>query len=470
MESYDVIVIGAGPGGYVAAIHAAQLGASVAIVEGRAVGGTCLNRGCVPTKALLHVASTVNELSAAENYGVQASHIDLDFDKITEYKNMVVETQTKGVAGLLKANGVESYHGYAQIQDQKKVLVDLEDGSQLELSATKGIVIATGSEPNIIPLEGVEFTLTSDDLLEGYVDNFESITIVGGGVIGVEMASYYASMGVSTTLLQGANRILPRMDKDASSITTQNLKKLGARVVTEARVKHFEQSEEGVVTVYDDKKGEEQRVLSEEVLLAIGRKAYTKGLFADGFELEMERGAIVIDKDFKTSVDGVYAIGDVIFGSVQLAHVASFQGEHAVEAILLDKAHERALELVPSVIYTSPEVSSVGLSEDEAKAAGYELMVGKYLMNGNCRTVIAQAGRGYIKTIFDKETERLLGVSMVAVNASEIMNEASNAIANKLTYSDLLKAMRPHPSFGEGFTEAILAAKGEAIHMAPPKK
>lgn len=476
-HTFDLVVLGSGPGGYVAAIRAAQLGANVALVEADQIGGTCLNRGCVPTKALLHAAETIETVAGCESVGVEVESFTVDADKIYAFKNQIVAQQTDGVALLLKANGVQVFKGRGRILSATEVEVTPSDTSgeqaaQEMLTATKGILVATGSEPIKIPIPGIEYALTSDELLDPAYErpDFNSLVIIGGGVIGVELAAYYAQAGVEVTVIEALPRILPRMEKDLGQALATNLKKDGVQIFTSAKVSAIESAPDNLAVIFTDKKDAEQRISAEAVLCAVGRRAATANLFGPNCPVALERGAITISENFETSVPGIYAIGDVVSGSIQLAHAASAEGEFVAELLFADKPERKALKVIPSCIYTSPEIASVGISETEAKEQGRDVFCGKYIMGGNCRTVIAQASRSFIKTVFDAKTEQLIGCQMVCERASDLISEPTLAIANGLTYQDLLASVRPHPTFVEGFTEAVLAAKDLAIHMAPPKK
>ncbi|MDD7384588.1 MAG: dihydrolipoyl dehydrogenase [Actinomycetaceae bacterium] len=478
-NQYDVIIIGSGPGGYVAAIRAAQLGLKTAIVEELELGGVCLNRGCVPTKALIHVSRELNALKDADAFGVTAGSVTLDEAKMDDFKKSVVDTQTSGVGFLMKSNKIDVYHAHATITGAQTVALEAREGDMsgaldvpAQITASKGIVIATGAVPVMIPIPGIEYCVSSDDLLEGKErPEFESITIIGGGVIGVELATFYAGIGKQVTLVEALDRVLAKIEKDASTAIVQQLKAQGASVNAKSSVQRVEKLEDGRLrTVFTDKKGKEQSADSDYVLCAVGRKANIDGLFAEGMSVETDRGGIVVNDKYETSVPGIWAIGDVHSGSSQLAHAASFEAEQAVEEIAGGSVRERDQQAIPAVVYTWPEYAHVGMTEEEAKAAGHDVLTGKFPLGGNAMAVVEQSGRSFMKTIFDAETEELLGVTMLANRASDMIDESTMAIANHMTFDQMLRGMRPHPTYMEGFTEALLAAKGEAIHMAPAKK
>ena len=462
---YDIIVIGGGPGGYVSAIRASQLGMKTALVEKRELGGTCLNRGCIPTKTLMHTANLYREAGESEALGLQLGPCSYAFDKIHQRKNEVVGQLRDGIGQLLKANKVDVYIGAGKLLDGNTVQVG-------EDTITAGhILIASGSVPAVPPIKGADLpgVVTSDALLEDQGLDCQRLVIVGGGVIGVEMASIYASLGKQVTIVEAAERILPPMDKEISQNLSMILKKRGVAIYTSAMVSEISQAEQGLVCHFTDKKGE-QTAEADVVLICVGRRPCTSGLFADGFTVEKtERGFLAVDEKFRTSVPTISAIGDVI-GRMQLAHAAEAQGIAAVEYISgMDEASVNHA-LVPSCVYTTPEIASVGITADEAKKAGREVTVGKYVMNGNAKTIIEQQDRGFIKVVFDKDTDVIVGAQLMCARATDLITELVTAVSLGLTRSQLARTMRPHPTFCEGITEAVEAAAGHSIHTAPARR
>ena len=457
---YDLIVIGAGPGGYVSAIRAAQYGLKVALVESRDAGGTCLNRGCIPTKTLMHASNLYEEINHCEGLGIQVAGASYDIKKIYSRKQQVVEQLRSGVEYLVKANKVDFLRGKAVINAATSVSVGDE------AYETKNILIATGSVPARPPIPGLELpgVITSDELLEQEGTAYKSLTIIGGGVIGVEFATVFHALGCKVTVIEALDRLLPTMDKEISRNLATILKKGGVASHTGSMVERIEQSENGLTCVFTAK-GKTQQVESEAVLVSIGRKAYTDGLFADGVSVEFNRG-IVVDEQYQTSLPGVYAIGDVISGGIQLAHVASAQGCNAV-AHICGKPAQIDMNVVPSCIYTNPEIASVGLSEAQAKEQGIAVKCGKYSMSGNGKSIIEGQSRGFIKLVFDTSTNVILGAQLMCARATDLISELSTAIVNKLTSEQLAAVIRPHPTFTEGVTEAVESALGTAIHIAP---
>lgn len=460
---FDWIILGAGPGGYEAAIRAAQLKQKVALVEKDEVGGTCLNRGCVPTKALLHAAMGFEELDRISGWGIRAEQVTLDLDRMYARKEELVSTLREGIGRLIAQNGVTLVKGAGVIRDSHTVMV-----GDKALTAER-ILIATGSAPVLpnIPGIGLPGVVTSDGLLSAPPVG-KRLTIIGGGVIGVEFASMFQALAYEITIIEALDRLLPQMDREISQNLSMIFKKRGAAILTGARVTEIQKAEDGSLTVSYEAGGKQGQVSGDTVLVAIGRRASTHGLFGEGFSLETDRGRIVTDANHQTSVPGVYAIGDVA-GTIQLAHAASAQGIACVERAA---GHTPSVweDLVPSCVYTRPEIACVGLTADEAKAAGINVRTGKYIMTANCRTMIADGERGFVKLIFDAATDVLLGAQIMCERATDMVNEMTVAIANGLTKDHLLRAIRPHPTFAESVTEALDSVEGMAIHMAPARK
>ena len=471
MDRYQLIIIGGGPGGYTAAIRSAQLGLSTALVEERDLGGTCLNRGCIPTKALLHTAELYS--AAAHDFstlGLSVQGLDYDGPQICARKDQVVSNLRDGVAQLMKANQIQVYTGHGQITGPGRVRVLGAEPQELE---GEHILIASGSVPSRPPIPGADLpgVVTSDELLEG--DGLlcngrlpERLTVIGGGVIGCEFAGVFNALGSQVTIVEFLDRIVATVDKEISQNLSMILKKRGVAVHTSSKVTQIESTPAGLVCTFVGKKGQEQ-VVSDRVLLSTGRRANTAGLLAEGVELAMERGLIQVDETFRTSLPGVYAIGDVI-GGVQLAHKAEAEGQAAV-AILAGEKPTVRLDLVPSCIYTDPEIACVGLTEAEAKAQDRSVKIGKFMMSANGKTQIALSERGFIKLVFDAETDVILGAAMMCCRATDMISELTTAISQGLTIQQLASVIRPHPTFNEGVTEAVEAAEGRSIHTAPKK-
>ena len=446
MYDFDLIVVGGGPGGYEAALHAAKCGLKTALVEKDFVGGTCLNRGCIPTKALLHASGVYDEAKNGASVGVSAQP-SYDLSAIYAYKQQVVEKLRSGVEGLLKGTKVTVIPGTGTLTAEHTVSV----GDAVYTA--ENILLATGSVPARPPIPGLDLpgVLTSDELLAG-VAPFQSIVIIGGGVIGMEFATFFNDLGVEVTVVEGLDRLLPLLDKELGQNLSMIMKKRGVKIFTGAMVKSVTRTETGL-SVNFESKGAPASAEAEVVLCAIGRRPYTDGLFGEGVALEMEGRRIKVNERFETSMPGVYAIGDVS-AKIQLAHVATAQGLYAVNEIA-KRPNGVDLSIVPSCVYTRPEIASVGMTEQEAKDAEIPVKVGKVTMFSNGRTIILNGDRGFMKVLANAETRKILGVQLMCSNASDMIGAWGEAIANGLTPEDMTKAMRPHPTFEEAMTDAL---------------
>lgn len=464
---YDLVVIGAGPGGYVAAIRAAQLGMKTAVVENREVGGTCLNRGCIPTKTLLHSAEVYDRTRHCEALGVTVSGCSYDMGRMHTRKNEVVSQLRSGIEQLFKANKIDLLRGTGTIRSAGLVAVQGGEGEQL--LETERILIATGSKPAVPPIPGLDLPgiLTSDGLLSEPADP-KRLLIIGGGVIGVEFASLYQRLGCEVTIVEALDRLLPNMDREIGQNLSMILKKRGVSVHTSARVEEIVRDGDSLLCRFTEKE-KPGEAPTDRVLVAIGRRAVTGGLFGEGVSVETERSAIKVNERFETSLPGVWAIGDVVAGAVQLAHAASAAGIAAVEG-MAGKTPSVNLSVVPSCIYTDPEIASAGITADEAKQRGIAVKTGKFVMTANGKTLIEGADRSFIKLIFSAEDDRLLGAQLMCPRATDLISELAAAIANGLTGRQLASVIRPHPTFCEAVTEAVEAAEGKAIHAAPPRR
>jgi len=437
------------------------------VIENREVGGTCLNRGCVPAKAMLHAAKLYQEVLSGERFGIISKEVSCDYGKVMSYKNETSESLRLGVEQLLKGNKIDRIHGTGTLTKDGTVRVKTEEGE--ELLQAKHILLATGSKPAILPIEGIRLpgVMTSDELFQ--LDHVpESLIIIGGGVIGVEFATVFASFGSKVTLLEAEERLLPGLDKEISQNLKLILKKRGVDIHTKAFVRKIEKEGKDFICTYGKmaKDKEKIEVIKTPYLLsATGRIPNTDGLFEEGTSLEMNRGRIVVKENFETSMPGVFAIGDVI-GGIQLAHAASSQGICAVE---LMNGVEPSIDLsvIPSCVYTDPEIACVGITEEEAKGKGIETVTGKTLTHANCKSFITKEERGFVKVVTDKETGALLGAQMMCARATDMIGEMGTAITNKLTAEQLLKAMRAHPTYNESVGEALEDCIGGAIHALP---
>ena len=452
MSDYQLLVIGAGPGGYVAALHAAKRGLKTAVIENREIGGTCLNRGCIPTKTLLHSSKIIADINDGEKFGVGAEQTYFDLSAIFARKREVNAKLSGGIEGMFKAAKIDLLRGRGTVLGSDQVKFAGEDGERV-VTADR-ILLATGSVPARPPIPGLDLprVLTSDELLDGCDHLYNSLIIIGGGVIGVEFATFYADLGCKVTIIEGLDRLLPNMDRELGQNLALILKKHGVAVHTNSPVSNVERSG-GLLTVNFRSKETEMSVSGEAVLCAIGRCPYTEGVFADGVTVEMNGRSIKVDENYETSLPGVYAIGDVS-SKIQLAHVASAQGKDCVER-MVGGTGMTDLSAVPSCIYCVPEIACVGLTADEAKAAGRDVVTGKYVMFSNGKTVICDGDRAFLKIVADKQSHTIVGAQFMCEHATDMISEMTAAITLALTVEQMLRVLRPHPTFEEGVHDAL---------------
>lgn len=445
---YDVAIIGGGPGGYTAAEFAAKQGLSVVLFEGAEVGGTCLNRGCIPTKALIHSAQFYKEMNNCAFLGLEAEKVSYSFEKIHARKTDVVLSLRQGIEKMLKAGKVTVVKAFAKVEEVLGDTVIIEAEEQKYEACD--IIVATGSIPSVPPIEGHELqgVYTSDDILENGGVNFNSLVIIGGGVIGCECASIYLDLGCKVTILEAMEHILPPMDREIAQRLSMYLKKQGAVINASAKVTKIEGTPGAMTVTYEDKKGNVCTAQAEGVLVATGRKADISKAFGEKIEIETERGAVVADEAGRTSIEHIYVIGDAKARNIQLAHVAEAQGKNAVAAIL-KKELPVDMSVVPSCIYTSPEIASVGLCEDEAKAKGIDAKSKKYLTGANGKCLIENAESGYVKVVFESESKKILGAQLVCPRATDMISEFAVAISKRMTTEDIASVIHPHPTFSE---------------------
>ncbi len=460
---FDIVVIGAGPGGYVAAIRAAQLGLKTAIVESRGTGGgTCLNVGCIPSKALLESSEIYEHTKDhASNYGVDVSGVQFNLPKMLERKDKIVGELTGGVDGLLKKNKVEYLLGYASFVDSKTVAVKLNDGGQTELKA-KNIIIATGSSPIELPFAKFDGNVigSSTDALS-YSSVPKHLILIGGGVIGLELGSVWARLGARVTVIEAQPRILPTNDGEVSKFMLRTLKKQGLEFAVDTMVKSIETKGDHA-TVTCEHKGETKTYEGDKVLVAVGRRANTDGLNVESISLQMDRGKVVTDAHYRTNVSGVYAIGDVTDGPM-LAHKAEDEGLACAEIIAGKPGHVN-YEAIPGVVYTNPEVASIGKSEEELKEAGIAYNTGKFQFRANGRAKCMGQIDGFIKLLADKKTDRLIGAHMVGPKASELIAELVMAFEFGASAEDVARSVHAHPTLSEVIKEAAMGVDKRTIH------
>ncbi len=459
MEKVDVGVIGGGPGGYVAAIRAAQLGARVALIEKDEVGGTCLLRGCIPTKVFLATADLLAKAREAEKFGVGVGEVSLNYPKVLERKNAIVQKLVAGVQGLLKARKIEYVNGEGKLLGDGQIGVTLAQG-QAKGEAEK-FIVATGSvamRPEIFKIDGVN-VITSDEALD-LTEIPKSILIVGGGYVGCEFASMFSDFGADVTLVEFLPQLIPTEEKEVALTLRSQFKKRGIKVMNKSKIVEMDVSDGKVIATLES--GE--TVAAEKALISVGRAPASDsvGLEEAGVESD-ERGAIVVNERMETSVPGVYAIGDVT-GKIMLAHVASSQGTIAA-ANALGGSQAFSYAAVPSCIYTRPEIASVGLKENEAAEAGFEIATSKFQFTALGKAMIIGETVGFVKIVADKKTEKVLGASIIGPHATDIIHAMVLAVHAGITVERVATMIHAHPTVSEGIHEAVEGIHKQAIHM-----
>jgi dihydrolipoamide dehydrogenase len=455
-ESFDVVIVGGGPGGYVAALRAAQLGAKTAIIEKDRVGGTCLVRGCIPTKALLQSSELYSLAKGGAEFGLVSDSLTFDWTAAQKRKTAVVDQLVKGVEGLLKAGGVTTFRGAGRLGGNGTVKV----GNNV--ITAKDIVIATGSAISRIPLKGAELTIDSDQILE-LKDVPKRLAIIGGGVVGMEFAAMFAALGSKVTVLEMLPQILPMVDADLVTVYAKHLAGIGGAIHTNSKVAEVVKAKGGLQVRFSEG-GEGGTVDADQVLLAVGRSPYTEGLGAEEAGVKLERGRVVIDEHLRTTAQGVWAIGDVI-GGIMLAHIASYEGICAVENIAANGNRSPDYHAAPNCIYTDPEIAHVGLGEKEAKEKGLDVKIGRFPFAASGRALTLGQSEGFVKVIAEAGSGKILGAHIIGPRATDLIAEATLAIQNELTMEQLDLTIHAHPTLPESLMEAALAAQGRAIHI-----
>ncbi len=462
--NYDLIVVGSGPGGYVAAIRASQLGMKTAVVEKESVGGVCLNWGCIPTKALLKSAQVYNYVKHAGNYGIKLEgDATPDFEAIVKRSRDVASGMSAGVNYLFKKNKIEILNGFGKVLPGKKVEVTNEKGEKTEYE-TKNIIIATGARSRQLPalpqdgkkIIGYRKAMTLDK-------KPESMVVVGSGAIGSEFAYFYNSIGTKVTLVEFLPTIIPLEDEEVSKQLGRSFKKSGMKVMTSAEVTNVDTSGEKCKVTIKTKKGE-VLVDADIVLSAVGIATNLEGIGLEDVGIKTEKGKVLVDDFYKTNMDGYYAIGDIVHGPA-LAHVASHEGITCVEKIAGKNPDPIDYKNIPSCTYTVPEVASVGMNEKQAKEAGFEIKVGKFPFSASGKASAAGSKEGFVKVIFDAKYGEWLGAHMIGDNVTEMIAEVVVARKLETTGEVIIKTIHPHPTLSEAVMEAAAAAYGEVIHL-----
>ena len=462
--NYDLIVIGSGPGGYVAAIRGAQLGFSVAVVERAELGGICLNWGCIPTKSLLKSAQVLEYAQHAEAYGIQIAGAEADFNAVIARSRGVADKMSKGIQYLFKKNNITVIAGTGKLAAGKQVEVTDAEGNKT-LYEAKHIILATGARSRVLPaipqdgkrIIGYREALTLDH-------RPESMLVVGSGAIGSELAWFYNAMGTKVTLVEFMPNILPVEDEEVSKQIGRSFKKAGINVLVKSTVESIDTEGELLHVNVRNKKGELEVHEAEIVLSAVGIAPNVEGIGLEELGIEMERGKVKVDDDYRTNVEGIYAIGDIVHGQA-LAHVASAEAICCVEKMAGLNPEPIRYDNIPGCTYTTPEVASVGLTEAKALEAGYELKVGKFPFTASGKASAAGANEGFVKLIFNARDGKLLGAHLVGANVTEMIAELVVARQKGLTAHDLIKTVHPHPTMSEAVMEAASAAYNEAVHI-----
>lgn len=470
-QEYDLVILGGGTGGYVAAIRASQLGLKTAIVEKGKLGGTCLHKGCIPSKALLRSAEVFATAKHSEDFGVVASDVSINFGKVQERKNKIVDQLHKGVQHLMKQGKIDIFEGIGRILGPSifspmpgTISVEMNNGDENEMLIPKNVIVATGSRPRTLPGLDIDggFVMTSDEaLVMEEVPN--SIIIVGGGVIGIEWASMLSDFGAEVTVIEYADRIIPTEDKEISKEMQRLMKKKGIKIVTGAKVLPETLQKGGGVTISAEVKGSQKEFSAEKLLVSVGRQANVEGIGLENTDIQVEKGFIATNEFFQTKESHIYAIGDVI-GGLQLAHVASHEGIVAVEHIAGKNPAPIDYSMVSKCIYSAPEAASVGLTEDEAKEKGHNVKTGKFSFRAIGKALVFGESDGFVKIVANKDTDDILGVHMIGPHVTDMISEAGLARVLDATPWEVAHTIHPHPTLSEAIGEAALAVDGKAIH------
>ena len=457
-----IAIIGGGPGGYTAAIRAAQLNAEVTLIEKEEVGGTCLNKGCIPTKVLLHSSGVYQAAKNFEGFGIKVTGTEFDWGEVQQRKTEVVSKQVKGVENLLINNNVRKIKGEGSFLNKNQIKVKESDGSETIVDFDYAI-IASGSKPVVIPIPGVDLpgVITSDEALN-FREIPSSMVIIGGGVIGSEFAEVFSAVGCRVTIIEMLPNIIANMDQDIVSTLVFKLKNSGVGIHTDTKVLSISRSEEGLA-VNTESSGKDQSFSAEKVLLAIGRKPVTDNLALENAGLVTNRGAVVVNKNMQTNVPNIYAIGDAT-GGVMLAHAASSEGIVAVESIMGLKPNID-FNTIPYCVYTKPELAGVGLTEDQAREKGYDVKVGLFPMSINGKAMIEDEQQGLVKYVTDNATGEVLGLHISGPAATELIVEGALALRLEATIDEITSTIHAHPTVAEALHEAAHAVHNNAIHM-----
>lgn len=463
----DIVIIGGGPGGYTAAIRAAQLGAEVLLIEAENLGGTCLNKGCIPTKALYQNARMINELNQAEEFGIKLDGFHIDLAEMMQRKQSIVDRLKDGIARLIKLNSIEMLYGKASLVSGDKVKVTDPAGNEIGIKA-KNIIIAAGAVPAKPPIPGIDLpgVITSDEILS--LDRIpDTLAIIGGGVIGIEFAGIFSALGSKVTVIEFLPRILANMDGEISKKLVLSLKKRGISIETDTKVMRISMDNGALSVAAGGKKGESV-ILADAVLVSTGRAPRTEGLGLEAAGIAYDGKGIKVNESYQTNVPGIYAVGDVT-GGLMLAHAAAGEGIAAAEAIMGSKGRLN-YDAVPGCVFTFPEIAAVGLSEEEAKEKGIDYCSSKFLFGANGKALTIGEEEGFVKVLAETQTKRIIGVHIMGPHASDLIHEAVLAVEKKMTADDIQDVIHAHPTLSEAFMEAALGIDNKAIHMLPKSR
>ncbi|MBN8806973.1 MAG: dihydrolipoyl dehydrogenase [Sphingomonas sp.] len=463
-DTYDLIVLGSGPGGYVAAIRAAQLGLTTAIVERELLGGICLNWGCIPTKALLRSAEIYHYMQHAKDYGLVADGISADLEAVVKRSRGVAKQLNQGVTHLMKKNKITVHLGTGKLTGKGKLAVTDKDGKTTELQA-KNIVLATGARARDLPFakaDGKRVWTYRHAMTPAEMPT--KLLVIGSGAIGIEFASFYNDMGADVTVVEMLDRLVPVEDADVSAFLEKALKKQGMTILTKAGVDKLEVGSAGVTATIKDKDGKVTTGDYSHVIVAIGIVPNTEDIGLEALGIETDRGFVKTGPDCQTNVDGIYAIGDIT-APPWLAHKASHEGVIAAEAIAGKHPHAMDPRNIPGCTYCHPQIASVGLTEAKAKEAGYEVKVGNFPFIGNGKAIALGEPEGFVKTVFDAKTGELLGAHMIGAEVTELIQGYTVGKQGELTEAEFMETVFPHPTLSEMMHESVLAAYGKALHI-----
>ena len=462
MNKIDVVIIGGGPGGYVAAIKAAHLGLKAVLVEKDKLGGVCLNRGCIPTKALVSTAEVLNHLQRAGEFGIQVKDYSIDFPAIMKRKDLITRRLSSGVEQLMKANQVRVIRGEGQIVEPGTVEV-LDVEGQKEVIKTKNIIIATGSSVMKLPIPGIdsEGVITSDEALS-LSELPSKMIIIGGGVVGIEFAGIFKALGVEVTVVEMLPRILLPIDEEIARRLTQILKRKGIEILTDCKVKEITKNNQNLEVLVSTTDGE-KKLETEKVLLAAGRVPELGNIDVQRLGIELDKGAIKVDEKMRTNIPGIYAVGDVV-GKIMLAHVASREGTVAIENIS-GKEVLMDYKVVPNCVFSMPEVASVGLTEEEARKENDNIKVSKFPFMANGKALGMGETEGMVKIIADADTFELLGLHILGAHASDLIAEGALALSMEATAFEIVNTIHAHPTLAEAIAEAAEGIIGKPIHL-----